>query len=148
MTLTSVLLVLLLALAFFAVSTGAVMFLIVCLPGDHFCRPDCTATRPGGHPVARWAVWIAKNVAGVLTALVGIVLTLPGVPGPGLVVVLLGVAMIDFPGKRRLERKLIGQPRVARTLNSLRARFGKPPLVFEAGPAEARGGKPLQEKKE
>jgi MFS superfamily sulfate permease-like transporter len=139
MTLTAVLLGLLAGLAFFVVSTGVVMFLIIKLPANHFCNRGCPERRPDAHPARRWAVWIVKNLAGVLVVFTGIVLALPGVPGPGLVLVLLGIAMVDFPGKHRLERKIVGRPGVVRTLNSFRARFGKPPLLFEIrspGPAE------------
>ena len=39
--------------------------------------------------------------------------------------------MLDFPGKRRLERRLIGRPRILRSINRLRARFNRPPLVMD-----------------
>ena len=45
--------------------------------------------------------------------------------------VLLGLSLLDFPGKRRLERKLVSRPSVMRFLNDLRASFGKPPFVVE-----------------
>jgi hypothetical protein len=38
--------------------------------------------------------------------------------------------MLDFPGKRRIEAKLIGQPTVLSVINSLRRKRGKPPLVL------------------
>jgi hypothetical protein len=39
--------------------------------------------------------------------------------------------LLNFPGKRALERKLVGRPRVLRAINGLRARFGKPGLVLD-----------------
>ena len=38
---------------------------------------------------------------------------------------------MDFPGKRRLERWLVSRPTVLNTINRLRQRYGKPPLVLE-----------------
>jgi hypothetical protein len=133
MTLHTVLLGLLAALAFFVVTTGAVMVLLLKLPVDYFSRPRRQAGADR-HPAWTWTLWLAKNLAGVLTVLVGFVLALPGVPGPGLVLILIGVALLDFPGKRNLERKLLGRPHVRRHINSFRARFGKPPLAFDADP--------------
>jgi hypothetical protein len=38
---------------------------------------------------------------------------------------------VDFPGKQRLEARIIGQRSVFKAVNSLRARFGRPPFVLE-----------------
>jgi hypothetical protein len=40
-----------------------------------------------------------------------------------------GISLVDFPGKRQLERKLIGQPAVLNTINKVREKFGRPPLT-------------------
>ncbi len=58
-------------------------------------------------------------------------MSLPGIPGQGLLTILLGVMLLDFPGKRRLEFKIISRPKVFRAINRLRARFDKPPLVLD-----------------
>jgi len=58
----------------------------------------------------------------------GIVLSLPGIPGQGVLTILLGIMISDFPGKERLERKIVSYPKVLEALNKLRERFGKPPL--------------------
>ena len=61
----------------------------------------------------------------------GIVLSLPGVPGQGILTILLGIMLLDFPGRRKLEHKLVSRPQVLKTINKLRHRFGKPPLVLD-----------------
>jgi hypothetical protein len=38
--------------------------------------------------------------------------------------------MLDFPGKRKVEAKLIGQPTVLSVINGMRQKFNKPPLVL------------------
>src|SRR5262249_60782572 len=100
-------------------------------------------------PVLRGAARVAKNLLGGMVALLGILLSLPGIPGPGLLLVLIGLTLLDIPGKRRLERKLIGRPRVLRGINSLRERFGKPPLVLAEEPTPpdqgGQAGRPLTE---
>jgi hypothetical protein len=72
----------------------------------------------------------------------GVLLTLPGVPGPGLVLILLGATLVDFPGKRRLTRMLIRRKSIHGTIDWLRARFGKPPLVLPRPPVRRRARLP------
>jgi hypothetical protein len=131
MTITAVLMGLALSLAFFVLTTGLVLLLLVKLPADHFCR-ESHPTGVGRRSPRAWASFVAKNLAALLTVMAGVLLTLPGIPGPGLVLILLGIGLSDFPGKRRLERLLLGRRSVLRTINGLRARFGKPPLMLAA----------------
>ena len=49
-------------------------------------------------------------------------------PGQGVLTMLIGISMLDFPGKREVEAKLIGQPTVLSVINSMRQKFNKPPL--------------------
>jgi hypothetical protein len=53
------------------------------------------------------------------------------VPGQGILTILLGIMLLDFPGKRDLEYRLVSQPRVFNTINKLRHRFGKDSLVLD-----------------
>jgi hypothetical protein len=39
--------------------------------------------------------------------------------------------LLDFPGKRRFEHKLVSRPRVLQTINQLRRKFDKPPLILD-----------------
>jgi hypothetical protein len=55
-------------------------------------------------------------------------MAVPGIPGQGVLTMIVGLTLLDFPGKRGLECRLIGRPRILRTINRLRARFGRPPL--------------------
>jgi hypothetical protein len=83
------------------------------------------------HPVIRWLGLILKNLAGGLLVFLGLVLSVPGIPGQGLLTVLIGLVLIDFPGKRKVERAILRRPQIRETVGRLRRRFGKPPLVFE-----------------
>ena len=51
-------------------------------------------------------------------------------PGQGVLTILIGLSLLEFPGKRRLEAKIVGQPTVLSTINNMRAKFGKPPLIL------------------
>jgi hypothetical protein len=51
-------------------------------------------------------------------------------PGQGILTMLIGISLMNFPGKHHLEAKLIGQPTVLSAINAMRKKFGKPPLVL------------------
>lgn len=112
----------------FVVATGVVSFVVVKLPATYFHPDHDREVLKDKHPTIRWAGIIAKNLAGVILIVLGVVMSLPGVPGPGLLTILFGVMLVDFPGKRRLEQKFVSQPRVLNAINDLRKRFGEQPM--------------------
>jgi hypothetical protein len=125
--------------AFLLVAANAVVvFLVVRLPAEFFCTPRARPRRPERHWLLHWVLLVGKNLLGGLMVLAGVLLTLPGVPGPGLVLILLGAMLIDFPGKRRLTRNLVRRKSIHGTINWVRARFGKPPLVLPKPPVRRR----------
>jgi hypothetical protein len=116
--------------ATFTISILMVGFVFVRLPHDYFCNPRTSEFVCNGHPALRWIYWIGKNVLGWILVVTGIVMFVT--PGQGLLTLLVGVLLVDFPGKRRLESKIIGRPRVFMTINMLRARYGKAPLIIDS----------------
>jgi hypothetical protein len=115
-------------LASFFINLGIVSFILVKLPADHFSKSRKTKFWAGPRPAIHAAKVIGKNIGGLLLVALGIVLSLPGVPGQGLLTVLLGIMLLDFPGRHRLEQKLLSKPSIVNTINRLRERFDKPPL--------------------
>lgn len=113
--------------SFFA-NLGVVTWILVKLPADHFSNRRQTEFWSGARPWLQAAKVIGKNILGVLLVALGIVLSLPGVPGQGLLTVLLGIMLLDFPGRHRLEQKLLSRPSIVNAINNLRGRFEKPPL--------------------
>lgn len=107
-------------------SIALVAFVVVHWPADHFKHwpPGAAPPPEPRHPLAAFA----RNAGGVLLVLLGLVMALPGIPGQGILTMIVGLTMIDFPGKRNLERRLIGRPHILRALNRLRARFDRGPL--------------------
>lgn len=104
---------------------------VVRWPADHFKGDSARPFLEGRHPVIRAAGIACKNVAGVLLIVVGIVMALPGVPGQGFLTILIGLTLVNFPGKRRLERWFIHRRAVLRAVNQIRARFGHPALELD-----------------
>jgi hypothetical protein len=101
---------------------------ILGLPAGYFVRAPSTDGLWRSHRALRLSLLIAKNLVGSLLFLVGVVLALPLVPGPGALFMLIGLGLVDFPGKRALERRLLRQRHVLHSVNRIRARFGRPPL--------------------
>ena len=95
---------------------------------DHFKDGERPPLWRHRHPAVRALGIAGKNLAGLVLFVVGLVMALPGIPGQGILTMIVAVTLIDFPGKRGLERRLIGRPWVLRQLNRLRARFHRPPL--------------------
>jgi hypothetical protein len=115
----------------FTVSLAIVSFIVVKIPPDYFHKDHPRELWSDRHPVVRFLGIFAKNVLGVLLVALGVVMSIPGVPGQGILTILLGIMLLDFPGKRRLEYKLVSRPQVLKTINKLRHRFDKPELVLE-----------------
>ncbi len=83
------------------------------------------------HPLVRVTVLIVKNLVGGLFVAAGIVMLF--MPGQGILTILIGLSLLDLPGKRDLERRLVGSPAVFEAINVIRARAGRPPLRLEIG---------------
>lgn len=126
----SILIGVLIFLGSFFLNLGIVSLILVKLPADHFSKNRKTEFWSGKRPLLNLAKVAGKNLLGLLLVGLGIVLSLPGVPGQGLLTILLGVMLLDFPGRDRLEQKLLSKPSIVNTINRLRGRFGKPPLVL------------------
>jgi len=112
----------------FFINLAIVSFILVKIPADHFSKKRKTKFWSGPHPLLHAAGVVGKNIGGLLLVAIGIVLSLPGVPGQGLLTVLLGIMLLDFPGKHGLEQKLLSRPSIVNAINKLRARFGKESL--------------------
>lgn len=120
---------LLLFLVGVVLSMALVLGVVVYMPADHFLDPAPGKPAPPKRLfIVAWCRWCALNVIALLLILVGIILAMPGVPGQGLLTIMVGVLLLQFPGKRRFERKLVERPWVFNSLNRIRQRFGKPPL--------------------
>ena len=114
-----------------ALGIAIVVAVLIRLPANYFSGSRPKPFWTNAHPVVRWTALIVKNVAGVAVVLLGAILSLPGIPGPGLLMVLLGIMLMDFPGKQRLERWLIGRPQVLAAVNRLRQQFRREPFVLD-----------------
>lgn len=103
--------------------------LIARMRRDYFVAPDPDEdTWLGQHRVARATARVVKNVLGGALLVAGIAMMV--LPGQGVITVLVALSLLEFPGKRALELRLIRQPQVNRVINWIRARSGRLPLLI------------------
>jgi archaellum biogenesis protein FlaJ (TadC family) len=115
------------ALMFFG-SIAALPFLAALIPQDYFTEAARQRSRTHSlHPVLYYAIRVLKNLLALLLILAGLAMLV--LPGQGLLTLLIGIVLSDFPGKYRLERKLVRRDAVFRAINWLRQRRGQPPLL-------------------
>jgi Putative transmembrane protein (PGPGW) len=104
-----------------------VPFLIARIPPDYFTRRHREHDyRRDRHPLVHHLLVILKNLLGAVLFVAGVVMLV--LPGQGVLTILLGVMLMDFPGKFRLEQRLLGRPSVLKSINWIRAKAHQPPL--------------------
>ncbi len=118
-------------LASLAISFLSIAVVLVKIPANYFSSHYQHDFLPNSSWAVRWGAVILKNILGVMLVILGLLLSLPGVPGQGLLTILLGLIMIDIPGKRPIEAKIIKRPTILAAANNLRARYDKEPLVLD-----------------
>ncbi|HVT09824.1 MAG TPA: hypothetical protein VHO67_20320 [Polyangia bacterium] len=121
-----------------AISAGAaivsfivVVAIVVSWPADRFNAEGDTRPVRQRPLIVHALLVIAKNLGGALLVALGLIMAVPGVPGQGLLTAVIGLSLISFPGKRRLERRLMRRPLLLRAVNRLRARFHRPDLLVD-----------------
>ena len=96
------------------------------LPVDIFSDPRHLAPRrrrPDQSRLVWWTVFALRHLAGIALIILGTVFL------QGVLVVILGLALMDFPGKGRAIRRLATIGFVWRLMARIRERAGLPPLV-------------------
>ena len=107
----------------------AIPAILIRLPPDYFQNHHHQPWFANHHPVVRTLGLIVKNLIGIIFLLAGIAMLF--LPGQGLLTMLLGILFIDFPGKHRLEKKLIQHPKILQAINAFREKAGKTPFTFD-----------------
>ncbi len=112
----------------FIASLIIIPILIARIPTDYFSdRQRHTSRSQRLHPFLFAALIAFKNLLGVVLILGGILMLV--LPGQGLLTILIGVTLTDFPGKYAMERRLVSQPSIFNAINWIRAKAGKEPLA-------------------
>lgn len=118
-----------LSLALIATTVLATPWLVGRLPPDYFLadyRPSA------GRGPWRIALLAARNLVGAAFIVLGVLMMLT--PGPGLVALLLGLSLCEFPGRHALISRIATRPAVFAALNRLRRQRGLGPFEPPAAP--------------
>ncbi|MHA6965650.1 PGPGW domain-containing protein [Zobellella denitrificans] len=118
------------SLVCFIGSLLVIPWLVLRIPADYFSG-EYRHRVPWAeqHPVIRWLLLILKNLLGLVLLLMGIAMLV--LPGQGLLTILIALVFLNFPGKYRLERRIFMIPSVRQGVDWLRRRAGRPPLIFK-----------------
>jgi hypothetical protein len=109
-----------------------VPWLVLQIPHDYFLGMTRAEHRPRfRHPGRRLAALVAKNLLGGILLTAGLAMIF--LPGQGLLTLFMGIMLIDFPGKFRLEKRIVCTPVILRSLNWIRVKRNRPPIQAPGG---------------
>lgn len=100
-----------------------VPLVIAHMPADYFLqveKPDKPLTP------RRLLLHLLKNILGYLFLVLGFLMLF--LPGQGILTIILGVSLIDFPGKRKLQLTLLKPRRIRKAITWIRKKSGKEPF--------------------
>lgn len=111
------------------ISALVVPILIRRLPQDYFVREHASSSPElERHPALRLLLLILKNLFGAILAIAGLIMFLT--PGQGILTLLIGICLLNFPGKRRLEVWIVKRRPVHKAIDWIRRRADQPPLLL------------------
>lgn len=119
-----------------AVQCGLIAFSVLAVAASIVLVPRFLARLPANYlasheePRHSLPLRIARNVLGAVLVLLGVAMLV--LPGQGLLTLLVGLLLVDFPRKRELVRRLLGRPKVLAAVNKLRSHRGAGPLEHRA----------------
>ncbi|MBD63211.1 MAG: hypothetical protein CMD68_03925 [Gammaproteobacteria bacterium] len=111
----------------FLFSILGISWFVAHIPEDYFLGSRREPMEWGKNiPALRFLFLFIKNFFGILLILGGILMLI--LPGQGFLTIVTGLILINYPGKFRLEQKIVSMPSVFKTLNWIRMKANKTPL--------------------
>ncbi|MFP4069911.1 MAG: hypothetical protein ACLFVC_06990 [Opitutales bacterium] len=116
----------------FLASLAVFPLIIVFLPADYFVRQSASLEllKPW-----RLALRVLKNLFGALIFVLGVLMLF--LPGQGILGILVGCSLMDFPGKRRLQLSLLRRRHVRRSVDWIRRKAKREPLEIPEAAKES-----------
>ena len=121
------------SLLMFIGSLWLVSWLLIRLPHDYFLKERFQV--PQLRSPTSTFFYFARHAVGLILILMGLVMIIT--PGQGILTILLGITLIEFPGKDSLVRWILQRESLRKTINWLRQKAHKPPLIFERNQSAA-----------
>jgi hypothetical protein len=95
----------------------AIPIIVAVMPEDYFVR---ISQPPIRRRPFRQLLHILKNMLGTFLLLSGLLLL--SLPGQGVLTIVIGLSIIDFPGKHALQIRLVRQPKIRQSIQWIRAK--------------------------
>ena len=110
----------------FILSLVGVSWFVALIPEDYFTGASRRSSKfKENAPLLSFLLLIAKNLLGFCLILGGFLMIV--LPGQGLLTIITGLFLINYPGKFQLEQKIVTIPAVFKALNWIRLKARKPP---------------------
>jgi len=114
----------------FIATLVAVPWLVIRIPSNYFShKRRIRKLWADQNPVVRAVLLTVKNLLGYILIVLGIIML--AIPGQGMLTIFIGFIFLDLPGKYRFQRWVVTRPRVLKSINWLRRRARKGPLVLK-----------------
>ena len=107
------------SIVFLIVSILCIPYLVARIPADYFLEPGKSMKRKSRSWYSLLLLLI-RNIFGSFLILAGIIML--ALPGQGILTILAGLFVMNFPGKYKLERYIVSKPAVLNSLNWIRRR--------------------------
>jgi uncharacterized membrane protein len=72
---------------------------------------------------------IVKIILGVILLVCGLLMLV--LPGQGLLTMLIGLSLLPFPGKQKMEQNILSRKSIRQSLNWIRIKANKEPFIFD-----------------
>lgn len=111
-----------------AASALLIPWIVVRIPPDYFRRGQPKPMWADRHPAIRIPLIVLKNLLGVALLVLGVLMLV--LPGQGILTMIAGLALMDFPGRHRIVCWMVSRGPVLKSMNWIRRRAGREELVF------------------
>ena len=116
------------SLFIFLFSLISMRWLAGLIPSDYFIKKDVSKFKTN-NPVLWYLVLLIKNILGYSLIIGGIMMLV--LPGQGLFTIIIGLMLSNYPGKYYIEKRFVEIPAVFKSINWLRAKSNKPPIILK-----------------
>lgn len=101
---------------------------VIKIPSDYFVEKRHERKHLRNLSTVNALLMVGRNLLGAILVFIGALMLV--LPGQGLLTILVGVMLLDIPGKYRIARWIVMHPPVLQSMNWIRHRAGRAPLVL------------------
>ena len=102
----------------------ALPWVLIHIPENYFV--SAPKPKQDRSPVG-WLIWLLRNTLAIVLLIVGIIML--ALPGQGLLMILIALGVSSFNHKYSFERVIIRRKTVFKTVNWIRKRFNRRPII-------------------